>query len=124
MRQPDLIHTDMLDKLGDFYDGTGTVKAPAKTQSLSGHESRAYAAVSGLENIPLRLALKKRAAGGEVKRPDGTYVVAPYEATLSGWYEGITEEMRLTVDSTDYEILLSQSDSEAKTTHLDLQIIR
>jgi len=125
MRKPDLIHAGMLDRLGDtFYNSLCTIRDYTETQSTSGAPSKAWAAVTGLEDIPCRVAIKKSAGRGEVKRPDGTFVMAPYEATLQGWFAAITEAMRARIDGTDYDILLSQPDSEAKTTHLDLQIVR
>lgn len=123
MRKPDLIHAGMLDRLGDtFYNSLCTIMEATDTQSTSGAVSKVWAAVIGLEDISCRCALKK--GGGEINRTDGTYVIAPYEATLSGWYPSIAEAMRARIDGADYDILLCQPDSEAKTTHLDLQIVR
>ena len=55
-------------------------------------------------------------SGREIKRKDGTYVIANFSIALQGHYPDIKESDRAIVDGTVYDILLAE-------THLDTMTV-
>ncbi len=126
MKSPSVVSSQLLSNIGQYYDKACIIMEPVKSKSPSGAIQRKdWQAVTGLDSIPCRLAsaVMKR-ANNEVRTPEGTYVVAPYEASLAGSYPQIKEEWRAQIDGTDYDIILVSPDSAGVTTHLALKIVR
>lgn len=118
-----LIHPDLMKTLQvDFFNRTGTIQVPTKTQSTTGQEKKAWANAPGMIDIKCRIAA---AGGGERRFQNQAYLDATDTALLSGTFATLTEQMRFVDDKGNiYDILRVEPDSENITTRLTLRTVR
>lgn len=118
MRQAYIVHPDMLANLTGFYASTCTIQQATVTQNA------VYEDVETWANLHVGVACAVApASGGEVKRPDQTYVSATHMVNLAGYYPTVTERMRVLVNGLVLDILLVVHDSHQKTTRLTCEVV-
>ncbi len=119
----DLLSTDTM-----AFPSTCTVKEPNTTENADGQAVPGFTAVTGLSNIPCRLApeVKERPAGGYIGKPDFEVVMQTQHVLLSGYYPTIidTEGWVAVVDGTTYKIYKVENGGNHLNTRLRLQHIQ
>ena len=118
----ELISSKLPAALVRFYPTTADIQVKATTpKNAVGEEPDTWADVVGLTDLPCALA---PAGEGEIKRPDGTIVIASHVISFPGYYPTITELHRAVVSGVNYDILLVRNDSHSKMTSLMVQVVR
>lgn len=116
-----LIDPSLLDSLGFLFNKTVTIQEATDTQDAFGAPTSTWA--NKTSHVAIPCVLSPTGTSGEVKRPDMTYVVAPFKFMLQGYYPLITEKMRAVCGSRNYDILLAKSDSQDVMTTLLCEVV-
>ncbi len=120
-----LIDQRMLDHLGDFYPSRCNIQARTDAQDGYGEPIPTWANLAGHVNLPCALAPFVIASPqqAEMRRPDGTIVVATHHLSIAGHFPSITPSMRAVVSGVTYNILSVEWDSLGQTTRCRLELL-
>jgi len=108
-----------------FYASTCTIQEATETRDDYGQPIPVWANVAGLVNLPCSFAPISPGSpvAAEVKRSDGTIVIATHHIALSGLYTSILPTMRAVVLAVNYDILAVEFDSHRAMTRLRCEIV-
>lgn len=123
MNQLGIVHPSLLTRLlTDHYPSTAAIQYPVATQDSYGEESEGWSALVGHSAIPCRIAPQAQFSR-EQRNQAQLYAVHVWDVALAGYYPSISEEMRVVVDGTAYDIELVQHDGNQATTHLQVRVV-
>ena len=109
----------MLEQLADFFPQTCTIQAATETQNSAGDVVLTW--VDHLIDLPCRITA---AGGSENRRPNITYSIDNFIVLLRDYYDTITNEMRVKMGSTYYDILVPECDAQNEMTRLTVELVR
>lgn len=114
-----LINPRMLSALSPtFYPSSCQIETPTESQDSAGQPIPSWAAVSGMTALACAVAVPGAGQKAEIKRPDGTIVIADFIITLASYRPTITEKMRAVVGGVTYDIVGVDFDSHQTMTRL------
>lgn len=118
-----LIDPSLIQGLGFLFSKRLAVQVNTPTQDGAGQPIEGWADLAGHASIPAVVSPVPPGKAPEVRRPDGTIVVAPFKALLQGHFPAIRETMRAVVAGQSYNVTLVQHDSQDLTTTLFLEVV-
>jgi hypothetical protein len=114
-----IVHPRMLEGLAAFYPSLCTIQNAVEPQDSVGQPvPTSY--TDALTALPCRVS---PAGGSERKLPNQTYAVGSHTINLRGHYPTITPKQRAVVEGVAYDILAVESDGNAYTTRLQVQVV-
>lgn len=123
--QQGLVHPGLLARLQQtgHFPATCTIQAPAETQDSYGAVVQTWANVSGLVDLPCRLAPEIQRSG-EFNPQGQTWGRQTFRLVLAGHYPTITAKMRVVMDDESiYNITMVQLDGQGVTTRLFVEVV-
>ena len=118
-----LLDPSLIQGLGFLFNKRLTVQANTPTRDDAGQPIEGWADLADHVDIPAVVSPVPAGKSPEMRRPDGTIVVAPFKALLQGHFPAIREAMRAVVAGQAYNITLVQHDSQDLTTTLFLEVV-
>jgi len=114
-----LIHPGMVVCLGDFFPKLATIQSAEITESTDGQEEYEWDDIE--VDVPCSLTANQNQ---ETRTTDQSYVLATHTVALAGYYPTIDEKMRVSIDSTIFNIISVRIDSRSQITYLDCELMR
>ena len=119
-----IVHPSLLARLQTHhYAATVTIQQATEAVDAYGVATKAsWANVTGLVDLPCRLAPSNRAAQ-ESRADANPFIEHDYTIAINGYYSTITPKMRAVVNSANYDIAAIEHDGNSKTTRLQVQVV-
>lgn len=122
MRSRGIVGVNLLSALEQhFFTGLCTIYEGTPTQSATGAITETFAALSGHEDIPCRVAPVK--SMGEMDLPAGTILDTTHDIALAGYYSGIDTTQQAVVAGTTYDIRRVDHDGQQAMTWLRVRLV-
>ena len=116
-----MIHTDMIEAMEDFFPDTCVIQECAETLGDYG-ETGKKSKVWTDKITDIKAAIGDSQFGTEQKQANKTYAISTHKILLNGEYN-VIEKDRAVIDSVNYDILSVDKDSRLKTTRLVCEVV-
>ena len=115
-----LVDTRLLTELVDFFPDTCTIQIATTAYNAFGDGIKTWGSYAGHVDLPCRRAWT---GGGEYRRPAQSFGINTFTIVLRGYYDTITNEMRVKMGSNYYNILLIEYDAQDTMTRLTAELV-
>lgn len=119
-----IIHPGLLGSLAEsFYPSSCTIQRATESRDGFGQVSLSWANLAGHVSIACSVAEPRGERAEETETTERTYNVTRRRVALAGVYTSIVVTDRAVIGGVNYDIERVTTDSQGKTTYLDVQVV-